>query len=120
MSYRASRRQAEAFYKTLMSTSSPRLGGAYVVFNNIGFRHLIRKAKVRSKKEQTKRFSLLSEVPEILKDANANISYRSEFRNGKSIHYWAFSKEKEGREIRVVVRQVGNGIKHFYSVMESH
>lgn len=65
-----------------------------------------------------KRFGLLSKVPEILKDTNANVSYRSEFRDGRVVHYWAFSKEKEDREIRVVVRQIGNGTKHFYSVMD--
>jgi hypothetical protein len=118
MSYRAYRRRAKIFYKTLMSVPSPHLDGAYVVFNNIGFKHLIRKAKVRSKKEQMKRFNLLRTVPDILKDSDAIVSYRSEFRDGRMVHYWAFSKEKEGREIRVVVRQVGNGIKHFYSVMD--
>jgi hypothetical protein len=102
-----------------MSIPSPRLDGAYVAFNNIGFKHLIRKAKVRSKKEQMKRFNLLRTVPDILKDPDAIVSYRSEFRDGRMVHYWAFSKEKEGTtKIRVVVRQIGNGIKHFYSVMD--
>ncbi len=119
MTYRAYRRRAETFYKTLTSTSSPRLDDAHVVFNNIGFKYLIRKAKVRSRKDQVKRFGLLNEVPGIIKDPNAIVSYRSEFHDGRVIHYWAFSKEKEGGEIRVIVRQIGNGIKHFYSVMDN-
>lgn len=103
-----------------MSVSSPHFGDGYVTFNNIGFRHLIRKAKVRSKKEQMKRFGLLSAAPEILKNPKATISYRTDFKENRLIQYWAFNGEKDGLKIKVIVRQVGNGVKHFYSVMENH
>lgn len=120
MSYHAYRRNAKIFYKTLMSTPSQHFGGAYVVFNNIGFRHLIRKAKVRSRKEQMKRFGLLSAVQEIISNPHASVSYRTDFKGDRIIQYWAFNGEKDGLKIKVVVRQVGNGVKHFYSVMDVH
>jgi hypothetical protein len=117
MSYYAALRRAEKFYKTLMSIQSSHFGGAWVVFNNIGFKHLIRKARVRSRKEQMKRFELLKYVPEILKNPDANVSYRIATSGYHKVHYWSFREEKDGKDITVVVRQVGNGTKHFYSVM---
>jgi hypothetical protein len=119
MSYHATLRRAEKFYKTLMSTQSSHFGGAWVVFNNIGFKHLIRKAKVRTRKEQRKRFALLYEVPEVLQDPRAAVvSYRIDESKNLPVQYWAIQREKNGVKIKVIVRQVGNGKKHFYSVMD--
>jgi hypothetical protein len=117
MSYYAFRRRAEKFYKTLMSVQSSHFNGAWVIFNNVGFKHLIRKARVRSQKEQIKRFKLLTYVPEIITDPSANISHRIDTTSRHKVQYWSFYKEKDGKEITVIVRQVGNGVKHFYSVM---
>ena len=100
-----------------MSIQSSHFGGAWVVFNNIGFKHLIRKARVRSRKEQIKRFELLKYVPEILKNPDANVLCRITTSGHHKTHYWSFREEKDGKDITVVVRQVGNGVKHFYSVM---
>jgi hypothetical protein len=100
-----------------MSIQSSHFDGAWVVFNNIGFKHLIRKSKVRTRKEQMKRFELLEYVPEILKNPNANVSYRTTISKRHEVRYWSFQEEKDGKDITVVVRQVGNGNKHFYSVM---
>jgi hypothetical protein len=119
MSYHAALRRAEKFYKTLMSTQSSHFNDGWVVFNNIGFRHLIRKAKVRTRKEQMKRFALLYEAPEVLRDPNATVvSYRIDENKNLPVQYWAIQREKNGAKIKVIVRQVGNGKKHFYSVMD--
>ena len=119
MSYYAALRRTEKFYKTLMSIQSSPFGGAWVVFNNIGFKHLIRKAKVRTQKEQMKRFALLYEVPEVLQDPHAAfVSYRIDKSRNSRVQYWAIQREKNGVKIKVIVRQVGNGKKHFYSVMD--
>ena len=64
-----------------------------------------------------KRFELLTYVPEIITDPSANISHRINTVGRRKVQYWSFCKEKDGKVITVVVRQIGNGMKHFYSVM---
>jgi hypothetical protein len=88
MSYHAALRRAEKFYKTLMSTRSSHLNDGWVTFNNIGFKHILRKAKVRTRKEQMKRFALLYEVPEVLQDPNAAVvSYRIDENKNHPVQY---------------------------------
>jgi hypothetical protein len=103
----------------MSNIQSPLLGGSYVVFNNIGFKHLIRKAKIRSNQEQMNRFALLRDVPDIIRNPNAKIGHRIIREKNHIIQYWAFVEKKNEKTIKVVVRQVGNGIKHFYSVMSN-
>jgi len=119
MSYEASLHRAEKFYKSLMSVRSSHMDDGWVVFNNVGFKHLIRKAKLRNQNEQTKRFALLHEVPKVLQDPHAAVvSYRIDKSKNLPVQYWAIQRKKGGVKIKVIVRQVGNGKKHFYSVMD--
>ncbi|MCX6715856.1 MAG: hypothetical protein NT077_02430 [Candidatus Taylorbacteria bacterium] len=106
-------------YDDIPDTISPVLNNAVVRFNAIGLKHLLRKPRKRSHAEQAKRFALLQYAPRIIADSNASILYRKVIRYDLKItQYWALDKIIDGKRLRVVVRQVGDGNKHFFSIME--
>ncbi|MDO8668628.1 MAG: hypothetical protein Q7K35_06135 [bacterium] len=35
-----------------------------------------------------------------------------------AVHYWTFVYFTDAKRIKVVVRQINNGAKHFYSIMD--
>ena len=106
---------AKSYYKTIKRVWSPALND-YVVFNNIGFTHLLRKKGVlRPKSEQKRRLDLLPDAVDVISNRLASPT----FQNGDSsrpIHIWKFIEKNEEKNIKVIVRQFEGGIKHFYSV----
>lgn len=117
MDYEECRRWAKKFYKNIGRISSPALNGDFVVFNNKGFKHLLRKAKVRSKSEQMRRFKLLPYAVRIIRDPQVAVRFRKCLSNGQTVKYWVLTKMVFELRIKVVVRQVGDGSKYFYSAM---
>ena len=98
---------------------SPAIENSMVRFNAIGFKHLIRKAKMRTHTEQISRFKLIKYAPIIVADPNASVTCRQDLRiDGRIVRYWALDKHIDGKSLRVIIRQVGKGAKHFYSIME--
>jgi hypothetical protein len=114
MGYEACKNWAQNFYKNIGSILSPALDNQPVSFNNTGFNHLIRKLSVRSRNEQKRRFLLLPKVESIITNPEAVIVYRKKL----NVHYWTFIHHVDSKRIKVVIRQVNNGSKHFYSVMD--
>jgi hypothetical protein len=117
MSYENRRKRARQFYKHLKPIPAPSLGDELVVFNSKGFRHLIRKSRIRSKREQIKRFLLLFYVPRILANPKVTVTRRKIIKGRIITRYWALGEIIQGRKIIVVIRQINQGVKHFYSVM---
>lgn len=98
---------------------SPAIENSVVRFNAIGFKHLIRKAKRRTPAEQISRFKLIKYAPIIVSDPDVDVTYRQNIRtDGRIVRYWGLNKSIDNKRLRVVVRQIGNGMKHFYSIME--
>jgi hypothetical protein len=130
MGYNSCKKWAKKFYKKIGAIISPALDDQFVYFNNTGFNHLIRKLSIRSRTEQKKRFLLLPKVESIIKNPKAIIVYRKEekkflskwkeskFLKESSFHYWTFVCFTDSKKIKVVIRQINNGCKHFYSVMD--
>jgi hypothetical protein len=102
-----------------------------IVLNSKGFRHLQFKNenRVRSPEEQIKRFRLLRHVFFIIRNSKTLQEYFSEnlfilVENNqkkekilKKVSFWGFIAIIEKRKMKVIVRQVGNGKKHFWSVI---
>jgi hypothetical protein len=103
-------------YKTWESIYLPLLGGD-VSFNMRGFKHLRFHAnnEVRNSREIIHKLTLLPFVHVVLQNATEIENYRQ--LNG--IEYWSFvaTPKESDRPIRVIVRRVGNGTLHFWSVM---
>lgn len=126
--YEEAKRRAKEFYKKIGCVFCPALND-FITFNSAGFRHLVWQGKtLRREKEQMRRFALLSDVKNILNDFNGNKEYRTTKqilrtdRHGKKIRteiriqFWGLIREIDGKRIKVIVRQVGNGRKHFFSI----
>jgi len=130
MGYEACKKWAKNFYKKIGVVISPALDNQYVSFNNTGFNHLIRKLSIRSRNEQKRRFLLLPKAEAIIKNPQAIIVYRKEEKKilikkketkilkESTIHYWTFVYFTDFKRIKVVIRQINNGAKHFYSIMD--
>ncbi len=43
--------------------------------------------------------------------------YKKRIKETSSVCYWGFVSIIKGHRIKVIVRQIGNGRKHFYSVI---
>ena len=131
MSYLEIKLQAKKLYSKIGRVSCPAFGGDFVSFNRLGFSHLLRKGHIpRPKSEQKRRLSLLKYAEVIVKNPKAKIYFRqieAKYlinRHGQKIltaslvKFWTFIEEIDGKKIKLVIRQLGNGNKHFLSIME--
>jgi len=132
MGYFEIKQQAKKIYSKIGQIPCPSLGGEYVKFNRLGFNHLIRKGHVpRPKSEQKRRLLLLKHAEQIVKNPKAKIYFRQTEekyfinRHGQKIlttsiaKFWTLVETIEKKKIKLVVRQLGDGQKHFLSIMES-
>ena len=126
--YQVAKKRAKEFYKTIGRLWCPVLND-YVVFNNIGFRHLIRKGHtLRLLSDQIKRFVLLNSVKHVIANADAKMTCEEKEiafslnQKGEKIHirstakFWKITTRQGGETVTVVVRQVAFGKKHFFSI----
>lgn len=129
--YRKEKAKAKKLYNKIGRIPSPALSGDHVAFTSKGFTHLIRKGKnPRPRREQIKRFTLISYAEAIVKNPKAVLVYRTHEtkyranRYGEKIlitstaHFWTFKETIGNRTIKVVIRQLNQGQKHFFSIME--
>ncbi|MEK7586720.1 MAG: hypothetical protein AAB453_02520 [Patescibacteria group bacterium] len=104
-----------------------------VILNSDGFNHLLYKANrlPRNVSEQRLKLNLLKRALAVIQKAGTLQEYRIRlekigqmgkdgFTKAKNVEYWAFH-DLFGKErkflIRVIVRRVGDGKIHFWSVM---
>jgi len=130
-SYNAKKHIARRIYAATPSIRSPYFRGD-VVLGFEGFQHLRYSSRgPRSREEQALRFMLLPLAIRVLQTASTVQEYRT-FRAPSSgskkvprsqppamIHWWGFVALfiREQVKIRVVVRQIGTGKLHFWSLM---
>jgi len=132
LGYRKSKEKAKGIYSKIGHIKSPALGDELVAFTSAGFNHLVRKGRIpRTKSEQKRRFALISHIEAMVKNPHATILYLRrdtkviQDRHGNKelvqsvASFWTFIENVKGKEIKVVIRQLGTGApKHFFSVME--
>lgn len=116
------KKQAKDFFKKTKSVKCPAFPGEEIIFNSKGLSHLFykgsRKIASRPSREAETRVWLLSRAVKVLKlmplaqEENMFVT-----KNGKRIRYWDFEAVVDDRRIKVIVRQIGNGKKHFWSVI---
>jgi hypothetical protein len=114
--YDKAKRDARIFYLRIGNVWCPQIG-IEVVFNRAGFQHLIRKGKIqRSKAEQIGRFSILKYAPIIIGNHNAQVTYKTKDLGNTVAGFWIFKQKLGMAPITVVVRRIGNGGTHFFSI----
>ncbi len=130
LGYERSKSKAKGLYKKIGRVECPALNGELVSFTSNGFDHIVRKGRaLRTKTEQKKRFALVPYLKGIVGNPAATIVTKTEptrevvDRHGNKVtinttaQFWAFYHWEKGFRIKVVVRQLGTGPKHFFSVM---
>jgi len=119
--YEKEKQKVKDFYYGIKCVACPNLSDSVVVFNNNGFRHLIRKGKrPRSKQDQLRRFRLVRYAPSVLASKNAIIKEDVEKTNDgatKAI-FWKVSKRIGERLVTTVIRKIGAGNQHFFSIYD--
>ena len=116
--YEKTKRIARSVYKKIGEVVCPILDNEKIHFNATGFGHLIRKLKIRSRNEQKRRFRLLPFAKKIILESTKIEDYREKKKKRKIIKEWALINTFGILTIKLVIRQVGNGNKHFYSIMQ--
>lgn len=130
LGYNKAKQKAKQIYSKIGRIKSPALGDEYVFFTSAGFNHLMRKGRIpRTRNEQKRRFALLSLAEKIITNPTAKIIYRKTEikektnRHGEKVlvqstaHFWTFEEKINDCNVKVVIRQLENKSKHFFSIM---
>lgn len=129
--YEKIREDARIFYQTVGGIRCPALDHQPVHFTSDGFNHLIYKGsrKERDKRVQIMKFKLLPKATELIRIATTYQEYdeslttirRKRFKKnvdeGTTVRYWGFVAIIRDFRIKVIARTMGNGQKHFWSVI---
>ncbi len=113
---------ARKFFKEHKTVSCPAFSDEEITFNSKALSHLFYKGASKKSsrpiKEIEARVKLLPSALKVLsvmplaQEENTLVN-----REGKICIYWAFEAVIDKRRIKVIVRQVGRGKKHFWSVI---
>lgn len=119
---KALKKKAKKFFSQNGNVQCPAFPDEKVVFNSKGLSHLFykgsRKTSSRSLEEASVRVGLLSRALKLLQvmplaqEEFSLIDYRH-----RRCYYFAFEAVVGGRRIKVIVRKVGDGNLHFWSVI---
>ncbi len=124
------RGDAESYYRALVAVMCPALKDT-VSFPSDGFNHLIYKShrSERDRSSQVMRFKLLAravyligttttfqEYDETIREFTVK-RYKKKIKETKAVQYWGIIAIVDNRKIKVIVRKIGNGSLHFWSVV---
>ncbi|HEY4488940.1 MAG TPA: hypothetical protein VJA87_00425 [Candidatus Paceibacterota bacterium] len=128
--YEKIREDARSLYGETRPVHSPALNDR-VHFTAEGFNHIIFKGS-RSERErpsQVMRFKLLPRAVRLIAHANTFQEFeetikefevkarKKRVRKSKSVRYWGIIAIFEGRKIKVILRKIGDGQVHFWSIV---
>ena len=122
--YNALRAEAEDLYRSFGAVKCPALQNQTVSFTSEGFNHLIYRIpkQERHKRVQIMRFEMLTKAKDLLELTTTIQEYEEYFRQVKQwrhkqhhmanvkVRDWGFFGIIRGFRIKVVVRQIGNGM----------
>lgn len=114
-------KETKAFYKRLNKIRCVWVDNNYVIFGNSGFTHLlIKNRKSRPINEKCRKLNLVKYISQIINNRNAKSEVRI-FKNKKygQIEYKSITAEINSRKIKVIIRKIGNGNYHFWSIMDT-
>jgi hypothetical protein len=122
------RKGAEEAYGRLSNIWCPALS-AHIAFYRSGLRHLLWKGNLpRSKSDQRRRLALLPYVADILRDPAATVTHEEtkishivkvgaeRIKAPATAQFWRITGTRDGKVITIVIRQIENHEKHFFSV----
>jgi len=124
------KKEAEDFYKTIGNVKCPYFKGK-IAFNAIGLKHLKFKSnqRARTKTDQYSRLKLLKFAPQVLKESHTlqgiwqTKKFEEQKTNGewkylmKDVIFYEFITVLDNIRLKVIVKNVIGGEKHFLSVI---
>lgn len=128
--YENLRRDTGVWFQTLKPTHSPALN-ELVHFTSEGFEHIVykRARAERERSSQVMRFKLLpravtliglsttfQEYEETAKQFEVK-RHKKRLMESKLVRYWGMIAIIENRKIKVIIRKIGNGKLHFWSII---
>lgn len=130
--YEKVRDDTRSLYNDAKPVYSPALN-ENIYFTSEGFNHLIFKAprKERDRSSQMMRFKLVPRAIRLIEHANTFQEFEETIREfevktrkkrvkkSKSVRYWGIIAIFEGRKIKIILRKIGEGQMHFWSVIPS-
>ena len=130
MEYEELKKEAQELYNSTGKIFSPLLNEK-VSFSSEGFNHIMFKAggKGRERSSQVLRFQLLERAIKLLKISTTYQEYEENAKSviveehkkkvskWKIVKYWGLIGIIDNRKIKVIVRKIGNGNIHFWSVI---
>ena len=106
-------------YNLLKIATCPAFYGEKIYFNSHGFNHLIRKGRTpRKPGDVQRRLFLLKYVETIIKTCGYYSEYKFVMKNNIKIRFWSLVKVINSRTVTVIIRQIQDGRKHFYSIFD--
>lgn len=129
--YKKIRENAHNFYRKIGAIRCPALKNDLVHFTAEGFNHLIykKKRRERNKSDQVTKFKLLPQAKTIIEISTTCQEYdegligveKKKFKKivheTTTVRYWGLVAIIKNFRVKVIVRQIGNGQKHFWSVI---
>ena len=114
--------KAKKFFKDNPSVSCPAFPNEKIVFNSKGLNHLFYEGGVKKPsrpiKEVETRVNLLPSALKVLQqmpfiqEESTSVNHK-----GKLCTYWAFEAVVDNSRLKIIIKQIGNGKKHFWSVI---
>jgi len=125
------REDAHGFYQKIGAIRCHALNNEVVHFTAEGLNHLIYKSSrsERNRNDQITKFKLLSKAKTIIEitttyqeyDESLTTVRRKRFKKivqeSATVKYWGFVAIIQNFRVKVIVRQIGNGQRHFWSVI---
>jgi hypothetical protein len=111
------RRHARTLYFSIGAVDCPTLHPHRVMFNRKGWDHLLYKPS-RSKEELIERLYCLRHASMMLRDAATATEFREVLSGSTTIGFWMFrARVGPKMTLKLIVRRLGSGAYHFYSIM---
>ena len=111
--------QIKIIFKRAKEISCPAFNNEKIYFNAKGINHLIYKGN-RSRRDTNRIHTNIRLLPRAIKLLSRSTFWQEEscyIADNTSCKFWALEAVVDDRRIKVIVRQLGNGKKHFWSVI---
>lgn len=113
--------QAREIFARSKTIDCPAFPGEKIIFNAKGFSHLFykgsKKNRTRDRAQIAVRIKLLPRAVKLLKLMPIYQEQASYIFGKRQYKFWAFEGVIDNRRIKAIIRQAGNGHKHFWSVI---
>lgn len=115
------KQKAKLIFAKNKEISCPAFPEEKIIFNSKGLNHLFYEGSMKARpiKEAETRISLLPRALRVLKKMTFWQEERTIHHKNKIIHYWSLEAVIDERRIKIIIRQLGNGKKCFWSVIPS-